>query len=179
MKSKVFLTVVSIAAALMQVPVQAQKNLEKNALFLEEEKKDINLPPDQVIHHFRAYNSGTVEVKWKKVETENNIYNIGTYNLDGDQKKVIYRDYSHFCTETQIPLQYCPKKMRATLDTMASVKGFTLKELYYQSAGRNNAYRAVMQKGKGKKAVVRDLLFDSKSAFLREEKPENMDIFRL
>ncbi|MCM1530803.1 MAG: hypothetical protein NC048_01335 [Bacteroides sp.] len=164
MKSKMFFTALLAMAAL--VPVKAQVKSEK-----------IELPPDQVIKHFRAYNSGTVVVDWRQVEDENNTYIIGTYTLDGDHKKVIYRDMAHYCSETQIPLNYCPAKLKAAADTLAA--GYTLKELYYQSAGRDRAYRAVMQKGKGKKAVTRDLLFNAKSDFLREEKPENTRIHRL
>lgn len=163
MKRKMLFTVVLAAAALVQV--QAQGKSEK-----------IELPPDQVIKHFRAYNSGTVEVDWRKVETEKNVYVIGSYVLNGDHKKVFYRDNAHFCTETQIPLEYCPAKLKAAVDTLAA--GFTMKDLYYQSAGRDRAYRAVMRKGKGKKAVVRDLLFNSKGDFLREEKPENAQFYR-
>lgn len=164
MKSKIFLTV--LMAATVSVQASAQVKPTK-----------IELPPDQVINHFRAYNSGTVVVDWKQVEDEQNVYIIGTYTLDGDAKKVIYRDMAHFCTETQIPLMYCPARLKAAADTLAA--GFTLKELYYQSAGRDRAYRAVMQKGKGKKAVARDLLFNAKGDFLREEKPEIARIHRL
>lgn len=163
MKSKLLFTLAVAAAALVQV--KAQVKSEK-----------IELPPDQVISHFRAYNSGTVAVDWRQVEDDQNVYIIGTYTLDGDHKKVIYRDKAHFCTETQIPLAYCPARLKAAADTLAA--GFTLKELYYQSAGRDRAYRAVMQKGKGKKAVTRDLLFNAKSDFLREEKPETARIHR-
>lgn len=136
----------------------------------------IELPADQIISHFRANNSGTAKVEWRQVEDEKNVYVIGVYTVEGDNKKVIYRDKAHFCTETKIPLEYCPAKMRAAVDTLAS--GFKLVDLYYQSAGRDRAYRVVMQKGKGKKAVTRDLLFNAKSDFLREEKPDNAKIYR-
>lgn len=163
MKSKILFTLLLTAAAMWQV--NAQVKSEK-----------IELPPDQVIKHFRANNSGTVEVDWRQVEDEQNVYIIGTFTLNGDNNKVIYRDKAHYCTEKQIPLQYCPAKLKAAADTLAP--GFAVKELYYQYAGRDKAYRAVMQKGKGKKAVTRDLLFTAKGEFLREEKPEITRIYR-
>lgn len=163
MKSRIFVMVLFAAAALTGVKAQVRTI-------------KIELPPDQVISHFRAYNSGTAKVDWRQVEDDKNVYIIGVYAVDGDSKKIIYRDNAHFATETKIPLEYCPAKMKKAIDTLAS--GFKLVDLYYQSAGRDRAYRVVMQKGKGKKAVTRDLLFNAKSGFLREENPDNAKIYR-
>ncbi|MDE6492956.1 MAG: hypothetical protein K2O66_08210 [Bacteroidales bacterium] len=136
----------------------------------------LELPPDQVIRHFRANNSGTAAVTWLQFEDDKDTYITGTFHVDGDAKKVIYRNNAWFCSETKIPLNYAPAKIKAALDSLAP--GFELKELYYQTAVRDKGYRAVMQKGKKKKAEFRHLLFSAKNQFMKEEEAAQSQIYR-
>lgn len=126
----------------------------------------IELPSDNIIRHFRNRNSGTAEVDWYQLKEGRNTYIIGYFSTDGDQRKVVYRNGAYYCTETEITLKYCPADIRGAVDTLAP--GLKLKELYYEYTYRNQGYRAVMKKGRGKKAQVRDLMFSIKGDFMRE-----------
>ena len=103
---------------------------------------------------------------WYQLKEGRNTYIIGYFSTDGDQRKVVYRNGAYYCTETEIPLKYCPADIRGAVDTLAP--GLKLKELYYEYTYRNQGYRAVMKKGRGKKAQVRDLMFSIKGDFMRE-----------
>ena len=135
----------------------------------------LELPPDQVIKHFRANNAGTAVVSWMQSEDDKDTYITGTFTVDGDAKKVIYRNNAWFCSETKIPLNFAPAKIKAALDTLAS--GFVLKELYYQMGVREKGYRAVLQKGKKKKAEFRHLIFSPKNDFMKEEEASKSQIY--
>ncbi len=163
MKTKFFWTACLSMLALLQVKAQT-------------EPIKLELPPDQVINHFRANNSGTAVVSWLQFEDDKDTYITGTFTVDGDAKKVIYRNNAWFCSETKIPLNYAPVKIKAALDTLAP--GFALKELYYQTGVREKGYRAILQKGKKKKTEFRHLLFSSKSDFMKEEEAIPSQIYR-
>lgn len=163
------LCIMLLIAGTTTVKSMAQKAEPKQN---QQEPVRIELPADQVIRHFRRDNPGTVEVKWFSVNDEKNRYVYGDYQLDGDNKRVYYRNDAYYCTQTQIPLEYCPSKIREAVDTLA--EGYKLVDLYYQRTLRGNAYRAVMQKGKRKKAQYRDLLFTIKGDFMRETETEKI-----
>lgn len=161
---RIWFILLLIAAATTTVKTSAQTEPAKS------QAVKIEMPADPVIKHFRSTHPGTVEVSWTQIEDEKDIYTIGDFTLDGDQKKVIYRNNAYYCSETRIPLEYCPAGIKAAVDTLA--EGFVLKELYYETTSRNKGYRAQMQKGKRKKAEYRDLMFSIKGEFLMETDPK-------
>lgn len=160
MKSKILLLAVLAAASLC--PLNAQESVQAEKA----EPVKIELPPDAVTRYFRTRISPDIEVDWMKVEDGKNVYILGNYTLDGDKKQVVFRNNAYYRTLTQVPLEYCPAKIRNALDTLAP--GFKLSELYFENASRQKGYRAVMQKGKRKKAQCRDMIFSLKGDFMME-----------
>lgn len=155
MNRKVFSAVLILAAmfsfGLAQKPAQAVK---------------LETVPDPCTKYFRAQISKDAKVEWTQVEDDKDVYVLGAYELNGDKKRIIFRNNSFYGTETQIPAAYFPVKIKQTIDTMAP--GFKLVEMYYENCNREKGYRAVVQKGNGKKAVYRDLMFSVKNDFLKE-----------
>lgn len=166
---KRLLSIMLLVACTTTVKSMAQKAEPKQN---SQQPVQIELPADQVIRHFRRDNPGTVEVKWYTLEDEKNRYTYGDYEINGDIKRVYYRNDAYYCTQTQIPLEYCPAKIKAAVDTLA--QGYKMVDLYYQRTLRGNAYRAVMQKGKRKKAQYRDLLFSIKGDFMKETETDKI-----
>lgn len=164
MNAKKWFLALSVTLAGLQGAAAQEKKQESPKA---EEPVKIELPSDNIIRHFRSRNSGTAVVDWYQLKDGRNTYVIGYYSTDGDQRKVVYRNGAYFCTETEVPIEYCPARIRAAVDTLAP--GLKLKELYYEYTYRNKGYRAVMKKGRGKKAQVRDLMFSIQGDFMREE----------
>ena len=159
-------SIIALLLAAASLPCVAQ-DAKKDASKVEPTK--IELPSDNIINHFRSRNSGTAVVEWYEFSDGKNKYVTGYYSTNGDNHKVVYRNGAYYCTETEVPVEFCPAKIKAAVDTLAP--GLKLKELYYEYTYRAQGYRAVMQKGRGKKAQVRDLMFDIKGSFMREENP--------
>lgn len=162
MNSKILILSLIAAASLSQIKAQGTASIQP----VRTEPVKIELPPDPVIKYFRSRVSSTAEVNWTKRENAKDVYIVGDYTVDGDKKQVVFRNNAYFCTQTQVPLEYCPAKIKTALDTLAP--GFKLAELYFENTNRQKGYRAVVQKGKRKKAQYRDLMFSLKGDFMME-----------
>ena len=155
MNKKVFFAVSALAATFSfgfaQNPVQEVK---------------LETAPDACLKYFNAQISKDAKVAWAQVEDDKDVYVLGAYELNGDKKQIVFRNNSFYCNKTQIPEAYFPVKIKHIIDTLAP--GYKLVEMYYENCNREKGYRAVVQKGKGKKAVYRDLMFSVKNDFLKE-----------
>ena len=167
MNAKKWFLALSVTLAGLQCAAAQEKKQESPKA---EEPVKIELPSDNIIRHFRSRNSGTAVVDWYQLKDGRNTYVIGYYSTDGDQRKVVYRNGAYFCTETEVPIEYCPARIRAAVDTLAP--GLKLKDLYatlmandIDVVGRKSSAAILVTKNdamdiSGTKAEVSDAILD-------------------